>query len=122
MSQPQPNDTQASMEEAALALYYRAAEMIKSGLSSEEVEKRLIESGVRADTAHTIMERLGKARTNVTRQSGRRNLLVGAVLMGLALMTLVFSSGDTISMMLAIATGVIGIFWLIRGVQQIKVN
>lgn len=122
MSKPKTDPAQ-SMEEAALALYYRAAEMIKSGLSPNEVEQRLIDSGIRADTARTIVERLGESRINVTHQSGRRNLTVGAVLMALALVMLVFAAdGDTATRVLSVLTGVIGLFWLLRGVQQINVN
>lgn len=112
----------SAMENAALALYYHAAQMIKDGKSNEDILEDLISKGVSRETAATMLEKLNQSRANVAKQSGYRNAAIGMVLVVLASLP-VFGIG------IAQASGVplgiafllmgCGIYALGRGIMQI---
>ncbi|MGB1286516.1 MAG: hypothetical protein ACPG7F_08290 [Aggregatilineales bacterium] len=118
-------DSANAMEHLALALYYNAAEMMKEGKSSEEIVGWLIEKGVKPDTAHQMMEKLGVSRINVIRRYGRRNLIAGMLICGIGLAlatgTLNLQVGDEIRLLAGLAL-LPGGYLLLRAVMQLTMQ
>lgn len=112
----------STMENAALALYYHAAQMIKEGKSDEEVLQDLVSKGVNPETAANMLKKLNESRSNVAQRRGYRNVFSGAVLIILMIFP-VFGIGmqQVYDVTLGIALLIMGcgIFVLGRGIMQI---
>ena len=110
------------MENAALALYYHAAQMIKAGKAREEIITDLIGKGINRETAENMLDKLNQSRGNVARQSGYRNAALGAAVSILAALPIL---GILVPQVTGTAFGVavlllgIGLVILVRGVLQI---
>ena len=110
------------MENAALALYYHAAQMIKAGKSREEIITELTSKGINRDTVENMLTKLDQSRANVARRSGYRNAAFGGVLTIFALLPIlgIFIPQVTgVAFTVAAILLVIGLFVLVRGVLQI---
>ena len=84
MTQPSEQD----LQNAAMALYVHAAQMIKAGKSRDAILNDLVRQGVSMDTAKVILERLNQSRDNVTRRYGYRNAFIGVILIVLMTVSL----------------------------------
>jgi hypothetical protein len=110
------------MENAALALYYHAAQLIKAGKSRDEIITELTSKGINRDTAENMLNKLDKSRANVARQHGLRNMALGGAVSVLAALPLL---GILVPAVTGTAFGVavlllgIGLFILGRGILQI---
>ena len=116
------DQNRTAMENAALALYYHAAQMIKEGKSDEEVLEDLVSKGVNPETAASMLEKLNESRANVAQRRGYRNVFIGIVLIVLMIFPI---SGigvpQVFEVMLGIALLIMGygIYTLGRGIMQI---
>lgn len=116
------NNPQADLKNAALALYYYAAERIKEGKSRAAVIDDLIAKGVSRETAETMLDKLDESRANVARQSGYRNTAFGIAIVGMLALPLfgVFVPQVTgILQIVVLLLMAIGVYFLIRGIMQI---
>lgn len=116
------SENRTDLENAALALYYYAAELIKEGKSEKEVISTLIDRGVTRETAETMLERLNVSRANVARRSGYRNALFGGALVILTVLPLfgIFVEQPVgFSQILTILLLAVGVVMLGRGLMQI---
>lgn len=117
------NEERTPMEQAAIALYFHAAQMIKEGLSEEEVIENLTNQGVSRETAEMMMRRIETSRDNVTKRFGTRNVISGAVVTALGLL-LWFGPFDVATDILRQSVGFIifgiGSFVLVRGLLQVS--
>lgn len=112
---------QPRLEDAALALYYHAAEMIKAGKTAQEIKSDLIRKGVRPETAQLMLERLDKSRDNVALKYARRRMITGSVMcfVGVVLGLGLFGDGSNLpAMLFSLGVVVFGVFWLLGGVAQ----
>jgi len=75
---PTPEPEQ-STEELVQAIYHFAAEQLHNGVAPHNVEKLLIEKGLDAEAAGTVVENLRKARSEALREAGKKNMLYGAL-------------------------------------------
>jgi len=115
-----PNDEQRTpMEEAALAIYVHAAELIKQGKSPDEVRQQLITQGVRPDTARTVLERLMEARVNVAKRRGQRNVFIGVAVSILAAIALLGTAVSGAAQVMSVIILGCGLFALVHGIRQI---
>jgi hypothetical protein len=119
MSQEPPNNP---MEEAALALYYHAAQLIKQGKSREAIITELMSKGINRETAERMLAKLDVSRANVARKSGYRNLGLGALVIVLSLVPLFGITGTQAEgwqFVAAIVLLGLGILQAGRGIMQI---
>jgi hypothetical protein len=66
-------------EDIATAVYQTAANAMSRGASPAEVENHLIQSGVRAEDAKTVVNHLQAVRSDVLREAGRKEMIRGAL-------------------------------------------
>ena len=66
-------------EDIAAAVYQAAANAMSRGASPAEVENHLIQSGVRAEDAKTVVNHLQAVRSDVLREAGRKEMIRGAL-------------------------------------------
>lgn len=112
---------EADLKNAALALYYYAAERIKEGNSREAVIDDLMKKGVGRDTAESMLDKLNTSRDNVTRRYGYRNALFGSAVMllfGLPLLGIAVPQVTGIMQLIVILLVAVGMFFLVRGIMQ----
>jgi hypothetical protein len=113
-----------NLKEAALGVYVHVAQMMKSGKSRAEIEQTLMAHDIKPDTARMMMERLTQSQIKVSRRSGRRNLALGLVLVGLGMLLVSGGpSGNPVQgtgSLFAWLSILVGIFWLVRGVIQVR--
>lgn len=109
------------MEEAALALYYHAAEMIKAGKNRQEIEQHLIENkGLKPETARLMLDKLDVSRANVARRSGYRNLIMGILLILAVLIMFFTGTQESLpSLVLELVLALFGARLILRGGLQI---
>lgn len=116
------NFAERDVKDAALAVYYHAAQLLKAGRSPQEVEALLVEQGIKPETARKMLTKLGTAQIKVARRMGGRNVAFGAALMllGLLLVTGVTSGrpAEGLSAILGWLSVVIGAAWCARGAWQ----
>jgi len=110
------------MEDAALALYYHAAQLIKEGRSQDAIVRELVKRGVSSETARKMLAKLEQSQVNVAQRSGYRNVLIGTTLMLLMLIPLFGIgvdpvAGTYLSITILFLGG--GLFALGRGILQI---
>lgn len=122
----QPAADQKQLEQAALALFYHAAEMIKAGQTPEQVEREFVAQGVKPDTARNLMQRLGQSRTRVTQRAGQRNLMLGLLLIALGFAVMVRATHIPDWGAALLFAGLVGaMFGLVRalhGFRQMRVD
>lgn len=112
------------MEQAALALYFHAAQMIKEGKTREQIERHLIhDKGVSPKTAKIMLDKLNDSRANVARKLGWRNAVTGAFVVAASLL-IIFGvlSGERatgVSLAVCIVLLMIGGWFVLRGTMQI---
>lgn len=116
------DEGRSDMENAVLGLYLHAAQRIKAGATYDEIERELIEMGLKPDTAQTLLARLDESRGNVARRSGYRNALVGAVA-AVGALSLAFGAFGPVDHVIVqavlFAILLTGVYWLVRGIMQI---
>ncbi|MEL6309521.1 MAG: hypothetical protein AAFV98_19930 [Chloroflexota bacterium] len=120
MSENPQQDT--DMKNAALALYYYAAERIKEGKSRAAVIDDLMQKGIGREIAENMLDKLDESRTNVTRQYGYRNAVFGGVMLvlfGLPLLGIFVPQVTGIVQFIVILLVAVGVFFLARGIMQI---
>lgn len=66
-------------EELVEQIYGFAADHIAAGKSPSEVERLLVEQGLDAQSASTVVSNLVQARSQAYRSAGTRNMLIGAL-------------------------------------------
>jgi hypothetical protein len=119
MSQQAPIDP---LEEAAMALYYHAAQLIKQGKPRESIISELMSKGINRETAERMLAKLDVSRANVARKSGYRNLFIGLIAIVLCVIPLFGLLGNQAEgwqfWALIIVLG-IGIIQAGRGILQI---
>ncbi|GAB5493281.1 MAG: hypothetical protein Phog2KO_34960 [Phototrophicaceae bacterium] len=116
------SDNRSDLENAALALYYYAAELVKEGKTSDEVVAILVERGVSQESAETIMTRLNISRDNVARRSGYRSIGFGMfiiILMLLPLFGIFLPTATGASVIILILVMAVGFVIVGRGVMQV---
>src|SRR5436305_1869017 len=72
-------DQEMTPEEAIQALYDYAAALMIRGVPAPDIEKDLVDKGLSADSARTIVDNLLAARKNALKQAGQKNMLYGAL-------------------------------------------
>lgn len=110
------------MEKAALALYYHAAELIKSGKPREEIIKDLMAKGINRESAEKMLAKLDVSRANVARKAGFRNLGLGAFVILLCMLPLFGLTGpraEGLQFWAAIIVLGVGLLQAGRGIMQI---
>jgi hypothetical protein len=104
-----------ALKDAALALYYHVAQLIKSGKTHQEIEALLVAQGVKPETAQMMLAKLDASRLNVTRRMGRRNMFIGgaiAFLGGVLIVGTAQSGGaGAVFAWLALFFGVAWVMW-----------
>lgn len=116
------SENRSDLENAALALYYYAAELVKEGKTSKEVIDILVQRGITRESAETIMQRLNVSRDNVARRSGYRSIAFGLIMVVLMLMPLfgIFLPEATgVSVIALIIVMAVGIVIAGRGLMQV---
>lgn len=113
------------MQQAAIALYYHAAQMIKEGKSREEIERHLIhDKGIKPQTARNMLDKLNESRANVARRAGYRNIIMAVLVLMLGITILTGIGGDGsgatgirqfVAMLIIVAGGMFGV----RALMQI---
>lgn len=111
------------MQQLALALYYRVAELLKAGKTREQIIYEMGVQGVKRETVERMLDRLHQSQRNVQRRTGRTHVFIGAIISLLALgltfgwFGLPYANGFAIFPTL-IALG-IGGYWLVRGLFEV---
>lgn len=116
------SDNRSDLENAALALYYYAAELVKEGKSSKEVVDILIQRGITRESAETIMQRLNVSRDNIARRSGYRSIVFGVIIIGMMLLPLLgifLPQATGISIIILIVVMAVGVVIAGRGIMQV---
>lgn len=116
------DNPQQAMEQLALALYYRAAEMMKEGKSGEEIVQWLIEKGVRPATAERMLARLQVSRRNVTHRAGRYNVVAGVLICALGLAIagdVILVPTSTLLRIVSLLAVIPGVYIILRGTLQL---
>ncbi len=121
----QDNKQETVMQQAAIALYYHAAQMIKAGKSREEIERHLIhDKGIKPQTARNMLDKLNESRANVARRAGYRNIIMAVLVLMLGITILTGIGGDGsgatgirqfVAMLIIVAGGMFGV----RALMQI---
>jgi hypothetical protein len=111
------------MQDLALALYYRVAELVKAGKTREQIIAQMGLQGVRKETVEMMLDRLAASRRNMEKRRGRLSIAVGGLITLLALGLLFGWFGLPVANDLAflpamIALGVGG-YWLVRGMLDV---
>jgi len=73
---PEPEQTP---EQVVEAVYNFAADMMRRGVASDEIERALVEKGLDAESAATVVSNLEQARANAIKEAGKKNMLYGAL-------------------------------------------
>jgi len=110
------------LENAALALYYHVAQMIKAGKSREDIITELVRQGVNRETAESMLDRLDKSRAKVARQNGYRNAFIGIVVTTMGLLPIagiLVPRAEGGTLFAAVIILGCGVFALGRGLMQI---
>jgi len=68
-----------SREEVVKAVYTLAAEQMKNGASSDQIQSMLVEKGLDQGSAATIVTSLSRMRKKAIREAGRKKMLYGAL-------------------------------------------
>ncbi len=111
------------MQDLALALYYRVAELVKAGKTREQIIAQMGLQGVRKETVEMMLDRLAASRRNVEKRRGRLSIAVGGLITLLAL-GLLFGwfglpvANDRACLPAMVALGVGG-YWLVRGMLDV---
>lgn len=111
-------DDKAPLEKAALALYYYAAQQLKAGKDEAQIEQDLMSKGVSAERAHEMLARLRQSRQRMARQTGYRQMGVGAINLVLGFALLLGGVGGVVSILAFVAMG-IGFAFFARGMLHI---
>ncbi len=111
------------LEDLALALYYRVAELLKAGKNRDQIIYEMGLQGVKRETVEMMLERLKVSQRNVERRRGWTNVFVGAVILFLSLgltfgwFGLPYVGGlAIIPALIALAAGA---YWFVRGLLQV---
>src|SRR5262245_31728153 len=89
--QEEPGGRQPSEEELVQSIYNYAAQELMNGVPAEKVEQRLVEQGLPAEAASTVVRNLLEARSNAYKQAGRRNMLIGGLVAVVGLVVTIWS-------------------------------
>lgn len=109
------------MENAALAVYYHAAQLIKEGRSRDEIVRQLMKQGLSYDTAMTVLDKLATSQVNVARRSGKRNILLGGAIIFFSIVLLLGIGVQQVAGIVLIPVLIIllaGLYVLGRGILQ----
>lgn len=71
--------TELTPEQVIEAVYAYAAEQMRNGVSSPEIERSLIEKGLDAEVAQRVVENLEEARAKVVQEAAHKNMLHGGL-------------------------------------------
>ncbi len=71
--------TEASQQQAREAIRF-AASLMRNGISDQVIQLKLTEMGYSAVQASAIVNELRRVRAQVRRRSGRRNMIIGALI------------------------------------------
>src|SRR4051812_25582125 len=66
-------------EQAVQAIYNYAADLLMQGTAPADIERKLVEQGLEADTAAVVVKNLLEAKGNASREAGKKNMLFGAL-------------------------------------------
>jgi hypothetical protein len=79
-AQPEPSSEQAITPEQFIdAVYSFAAQLLMDGVAPAEIEKRLVEKGLDAESAQIVVTNLKAARSKAMKEAGQKNMLYGAL-------------------------------------------
>jgi hypothetical protein len=107
-----------SLEKAALALYYYAAQQLKAGKSDGDIHQDLMSKGVSAERATQMLARLRQSSQRMARQAGYRHMGVGAINLVLGFSLLLGGIGGIVSILAWTAMG-IGFAFFARGMLKV---
>jgi hypothetical protein len=110
-----------SNEQSLQAMAVYAGELYKTGLSNPQIESKLIESGLNAQSVGLIMKDISKQRADETREAGSRNMLYGALMSvgGIVVTAITYAAaigGGTF--IIAWGAIIFGAGLFVRGLQQ----
>lgn len=107
-----------SEEQIVQAIYAFAAEQMKNGFSSQEIQSMLVEQGLERTVAATIVANLNQARTDAIHKVGRKNIFFGAAwcIGGIVLTAATYNDGGTV--IIAWGAIVFGAIQFFRGLGQ----
>jgi hypothetical protein len=71
--------TEEEHNKAVEAIYSFAAELMRNGTAPAEIEKKLVEQGLDAESAATVVDNLKQARAKALKEAGQKNMLFGAL-------------------------------------------
>lgn len=74
MSEQKPTE-----EEIVQAVYALAAEQMKNGASSQQIQSMLVEKGIDQESAATVVSNLARMRSEAIREASKKNMLYGAL-------------------------------------------
>lgn len=112
-------------EQYVEAVYQFAAEHMRNGLPPDQIEKKLIEQGLEAEAAATVVGNLVQAKAKAIKEAGSKNMLYGALwcIGGIVVTAVTYSAaiggGTYVVAWGAIAFGAIQFF---RGLAQSSGN
>ena len=111
-----------TQDEAIQAIYKYAAELIKSGLSGQQVESQLVEKGLDQAAASIVVKNLMEARSKAINDAAKKNMIFGSLwLIGGCVVTAVtfaIASGGGGSYIIAWGAIVFGAIQFFRGLSQ----
>lgn len=68
------------VEKAVEAIYKYAGALLRQGKSPMEVEEALVDKGIERSTATIVVGKLTSAQTNVHKEEGTRNMMIGGLI------------------------------------------
>jgi hypothetical protein len=114
--------TEPTPEQVVEAVYNFAAEQMQQGVPPPEIERNLIEQGLDADVARTVVGNLLQARSKAVKEAGQKNVLYGALWCagGILVTVLTYSAAAEGGGTYVVAWGAIlfGGIQLVRGLIQ----
>jgi hypothetical protein len=106
-------------EQIVDALYTFGAEQLHNGVAPAEVERKLVEKGLSAELAGTVVDNLVKARAKMNKEAGQKNMLYGALwCIGGTIVTVVSLQSASRGGVIAWGAILFGGIQFIRGVMQ----
>lgn len=66
-------------DEVVEAIYAHAAELMRNGVSDEDIEKDLVEQGLDAESAEAVVSNLAEMRNEQKKKHGQKNMGIGAL-------------------------------------------
>lgn len=73
------SDAERTQEDVVNAVYQFAAEQMAGGATDRQIQEMLVEKGLDADAANTVVSNLAEHRTQARSSAGQKDMLYGAL-------------------------------------------